>query len=86
MARHPVDRSQRDGAVKAEIFVGPVARRGAQRWRWDVTFQRIATHNHAQLGVDGRSHIGGECGYALTQAGAWRAARRAFHAYPEPVV
>lgn len=85
----PVARDYAPGAVKAEVFVGATRGSRTQRWRWDVTFHRVAKMDRAQpglLGVNGRTHIGGECGYALTRASAWRKAARAFHGFPEAVI
>lgn len=85
----PVARDQHAGAMKAEVFVGPAFKHGKKCWRWDVTFLQIADVDRTApglLGVDGRTHMAGECGYARTQAGAWRALRHAFHSSPFEVV
>lgn len=83
-----IDRSQVGGAFKAEIYVGKTAKRG---WRWDVTIWSIVnldnTPHLGRTGVVGRRHIG-TCGtgYARTQRGAWKAARKAYHEYPGVIV
>lgn len=83
------NRSQRPGVVKAEVYVGKATFHGKVRWRWDITFLEVAavdTSQPALLGVMGRKHLGGECGYTKTFLGAWWEIAKCFHNYPRPVV
>jgi hypothetical protein len=90
MKEQLINRSQVGGAFKAEIYVGKTVNRG---WRWDITIWSIVNLDNRQglpidlLGVVGRRHIG-TCGvgYARTERGAWRAARKAYRDYPGVIV
>lgn len=78
----PVLRSQKDGVIKAEVYVG----KAHQSWRWDITYYRLKRVSDQVMGVEGRVHLDSDFGYARTERGAWRAIRKAFNTYPGVIV